>query len=154
MNLRGRGKMYCPKCGKETADSSMTCPFCGFDFSTVDSDTNGSQSEVGLESKIPQSHAESQEQTKQVKKVFNTKMLAFCVLALITITMSFMAASNISDGGYQIMQIKSVGGQTLEEAYYQQLGSIYSGYAMFVRACGIFFASVLVGIGLNTSKGK
>ena len=140
--------MYCPKCGKETADSSMTCPFCGFDFSTVASDVNKSESEV---SKNP---TELQEQTKQVKKVFNTKLLIFCVLALITIIMSFMAASNISDGGYQIMQIKSVGGQTLEEAYYQQLGSIYSGYAMFVRACGIFFASVLVGIGLNTSKGK
>ena len=76
------------------------------------------------------------------------------MLALITVIMSFMAASNISNGGYQIMQIKSVGGQTLEEAYYQQLGGIYSGYAMFVRTCGIFFASVLAGIGLNTSKGK
>jgi predicted nucleic acid-binding Zn ribbon protein len=144
--------MYCPKCGKEIMDEEKVCPNCGFDFSTVDSD--GSQSQVRLESEIPHNQVESQEQDKQVKRVFNTKLLIFCVLALIIISLSFMAANNISDGGYQIMQIKSVGGQTLEEAYYQQLGSIYSGYAMFIRACGIFFASVLVGLGLNRSKGK
>ena len=146
--------MYCPKCGKEIADGENVCPNCGFDFSTVDSDTNGSQTEVGLDSEIPYNPTESQAKNEQGKRVFNTKLLIFCVLALITIIMSFMAASNISDGGYQIMQIKSVGGQTLEEAYYQQLGSVYAGYAMFVRTCGIFFASVLVGFGLNGSKGK
>ena len=152
--MRGREKMYCPKCGKEIADNSMTCPFCGFDFSTVDSDINKSESEVSFASEIPQDQTKLQAQSKQVKRVFNAKLLVFCVLALIIVIMSFMAASNISNGGYQIMQIKSVGGQTLEEAYYQQLGSIYSGYAMFVRACGIFFASVLVGFGLNKSEGK
>lgn len=146
--------MYCPKCGKEIMDEEKVCPNCGFDFSIVNSDTNSSQSEISPEPEIPRNQAESQEQNKQVKKVFNTKLLIFCVLALITIIMSFMAANNISNGGYQIMQIKSIGGKTLEEAYYQQLGSIYSGYAMFVRACGIFFASVLVGLGLNNSKGK
>ena len=44
--------------------------------------------------------------------------------------MFFMAASSIADGGSEIMQIQSVGGKTLEEAYYAELGTIYSGYAM------------------------
>ncbi|MCI1966566.1 MAG: zinc-ribbon domain-containing protein [Oscillospiraceae bacterium] len=146
--------MYCPKCGKEIVNGEKVCPNCGLDFSTVDSDTKGAQSEVSLKSENPYDQTELMTKNEQWKKVFNAKLLIFCVLALITIIMSFMAASNISDGGYQIMQIKSVGGQTLEEAYYQQLGSIYAGYAIFVRTCGIFFASVLVGLGLNRSKVK
>lgn len=146
--------MYCPKCGKKIMDEEKICPNCGFDFNTIDTDTSNSQSKTSLESKIPQNQEEPKKPKEQVKNIFSIKLLAFCVLSLIIIILSFMAANNISDGGYQIMQIKSVGGQTLEEAYYQQLGSIYSGYAMFVRVCGIFFASVLVGIGLNPSKGK
>jgi uncharacterized Zn finger protein (UPF0148 family) len=146
--------MYCPKCGKELVKDEKICPTCGFDISTIDSDLSEPQSETTPISEIPQDQTKSQTQNEHIKKPFNTRLFVFAVLALVTIIMSFMAASNISDGGYQIMQIQSVGGKTLEEAYYQQLGNIYSGYAMFVRVCGIFFASVLVGFGLNTSKGK
>ena len=66
--------------------------------------------------------------------------------------MFFIAASNIVAGGNEIMQIRSVGGKTLEEAYYNELGSIYVGYAMISRALGIFFASVLVWLGLKNSS--
>lgn len=70
-------------------------------------------------------------------------------LAAVVLVMFFMAASSIADGGSEIMQIQSVGGQTLEEAYYFELGTIYSGYAMIARALGIFFASVLAWLGLK-----
>ena len=69
-------------------------------------------------------------------------------MAAVVLFMAFIAASNISAGGNEIMQIQSVGGKTLEEAYYFQLGKVYSGYAMFVRTAGVFFAAVLVRCGL------
>ena len=63
--------------------------------------------------------------------------------------MFFIAAGTISECGNQIMQIQSVGGRTLEEAYYAEVGIIYTAYATIVRACGIFFASILAWFGLK-----
>ena len=42
------------------------------------------------------------------------------------------------------MQIQSVGGKTLEEAYYFELGNVYAGYAMALRGAGIFGGASLI----------
>jgi len=77
------------------------------------------------------------------------KVFIFPILGIVVLVMCFMAANSISNGGAQIMRITSQGGRTLEEAYYRQLGGIYSGYANVVRAIGISLASFLVWLGLK-----
>ena len=47
------------------------------------------------------------------------------------------------------MSIESVGGKTLEEAYYHDLGYIYEGYCVAVRAIGAFCSSVLLLFGVS-----
>lgn len=72
------------------------------------------------------------------------------MLAVVVLIMFFIAAAKIYYGGNEIHQIDSVGGETLEEAYYYELGSIYGGYALISCALGIFFSSVLVWLGIKS----
>ena len=43
----------------------------------------------------------------------------------------------LTNGGYRIAQIESKGGSTLEEAYYQNLDTIYAGFGQFAKALGL-----------------
>ena len=87
------------------------------------------------------------------KKVFNLSLLgASCVLAIILLIMFFSADDSIKTGGLEIMSIQSVGGKTLEEAYYQNLGYIYEGYCAATKAIGLFCSSMLILFGVSRLK--
>jgi hypothetical protein len=60
------------------------------------------------------------------------------VLAALVLLMSLYAAHCVVAGGMEIGSIESVGGKTLEEGYYQELATVYAGYAAMIRATGIF----------------
>lgn len=78
--------------------------------------------------------------------------IASCVIALVLLIMFFSAANSIKTGGLEIMSIESVGGKTLEEAYYQNLGYIYEGYCVVVKALGVFCSSILLFFGASRLK--
>ncbi len=82
------------------------------------------------------------------KSGFNMKYIYFG-LAAVVLLMFFTGAKDIGKSGHEITYIKSVGGKTMEEAYYAELGNIYLGYATVIRAAGIFFSSILVWLGLK-----
>lgn len=75
--------------------------------------------------------------------------IIFFVLAALVLLMSLYAAHCVVAGGMEIGSIESVGGKTLEEGYYQELATVYAGYAAMIRATGIFFSSILAYIGLK-----
>ena len=50
------------------------------------------------------------------------------------------------------MSIESVGGRTLEEAYYHGLGYVYDGYCAAIRAIGLFCSSILFLFGISKLK--
>ena len=60
---------------------------------------------------------------------------ASLIISIVLLIMFFSAADSIKTGGLDIMSIESVGGKTLEEAYYHGLGYIYEGYCIAIRAC-------------------
>lgn len=134
--------MFCPKCGTTIDEGVNLCPNCGLDITMVDQD---------LKPAITTTVAIPVAATSEPAKKAGNPVVKFVYfgLAAVILIMFFIAASNIVSGGNEIMQIQSVGGKTLEEAYYYELGSIYAGYAMISRALGIFFASVLVWLGLK-----
>lgn len=136
--------MFCPKCGTSVEDGVKNCPNCGLDFSVLEQKKESTLTEnKTVEAAATTGVVSEKEEKNQIVK------FVFFGLAAVVLVMFFMAASNIAEGGNEIMQIQSVGGKTLEEAYYAELGTIYAGYAMISRALGIFFASVLVWLGLK-----
>lgn len=65
------------------------------------------------------------------------------ILAILVFIISVISAYFLFTGGKNIGVISSVGGRTLQEAYYYGLGFIYKGFSLFVLASGVFFSSVL-----------
>lgn len=133
--------MFCPKCGAQLGESTV-CSNCGFNVNEVNTASNDSIPKV--EETSLNTIAE-----ERAKRKIMIKLIVFSVLAVVVLVMFLMAASKISESGLNILGIQSVGGKTLEEAYYFELGNIYAGYAMIARALGIFFASTLVWLGLK-----
>lgn len=134
--------MFCPKCGTAIEEGTTVCPNCGLDTATVNQSPDPVATPIVASSVTTNAEADKKAGNPVVKFVYFG-------LAAVVLIMFFIAAGNIVSGGNNIMQIQSVGGETLEEAYYHELGSIYAGYAMISRALGIFFASVLVWLGLK-----
>lgn len=125
--------MFCPKCGTAIENGATNCSQCGYQISTG--------------SLIPPQ--EIHQAVMASKSKITAKSILCCALAAVVLVMSFYGASSVVEGGLEISRIQSVGGKTLEEAYYQSLGSIYSGYAMAIRAFGIWGASVLAYLGIK-----
>ena len=88
-----------------------------------------------------------------LNNAFNVSIfIASCVIALVLLIMFFSAVNSIKIGGLEIMSIESVGGKTLEEAYYQNLGYVYEGYCVVVKALGVFCSSILLFFGASRLK--
>lgn len=79
-------------------------------------------------------------------------LIASSIISVFLLIMFFYAADLVKTGGLEIMSIESVGGKTLEEAYYQNLGYIYEGYCVALRAIGVFCSSVVLFIGVLRGK--
>lgn len=151
--------MFCPKCGCNVEDEVQVCPGCGYDFSVVNPAEEPAAPDTAVQS--VQTDGNNAGNTGNgigtgIAGLFRTDInsntiikLVFFGMAAIVLIMFFVAASKISGGGREIMRIQSVGGKTLDEAYYAELGGIYAGYAVIARALGIFFASVLAWMGLK-----
>ena len=123
--------MFCQNCGTESVAGGMVCGECGVVLAL---EADSLQPRAGLAKSI---------------NLRLVKMVVFFVIAIVVLIMCFSAAGTISDSGEDIMRITSVGGKTLEEAYYRELGDIYAGYATITRAVGIFLAAVLSWIGFK-----
>ena len=118
--------MFCPKCGKEMRGTA--CDYCGYgSVRTVPSSTTRRKAPP-LQIDLP-------------------KLIILTVIAIVVLILFLNAANTIAYRGYEITQIESVGGQTLDEAYYLQIGNMYAGFAVAIRAFGIFCAAVLVALG-------
>ena len=138
----------CPECKAEVNDESAVCQFCGCPF--PEPQKNEASVEKAAEYIEPQKPAYESTvkptETKSVNWSFVLKV-SLWVLAGIILIMAFYSAGKISDGAAGIGDIRSVGGETMEEVYYLYLGHIYAGLANVVRMLGIFFASILAWCG-------
>lgn len=82
----------------------------------------------------------------------NVVFVLFIIMSIVVLVMFFIAAGSVADGGHEIGLIRSVGGKTMEEAYYEELGKVYEGCAMALRAAGFFFSSVLLWMGFRAKR--
>ena len=131
--------MFCPKCGTEIDSTAKTCPQCGAEIPDNTTVVANSERNAQVPAPTPSTSLKSR----------STLKIIYFILAVIVLFFSFSAASSISSAGLNIASIESVGGKTLEEAYYQYSGELYLGYAAMVRTTGIFFAAVLSYFGIK-----
>lgn len=132
--------MFCPKCGSQFTENKRCCQNCGYELPEDYEDTLQIIESKNAVKRFPNQTA--------IRHNANIKVIFF-ILAGIVFIMALYSGHCIASGGLNISSIESVGGQTLEEAYYQYSGLVYTGYAVIVRATGIFFASVLAYFGIK-----
>lgn len=125
--------MYCKQCGS-VLDADGHCPNCG----AVQELAAPAQATVTM----PAAAGAVSGMTPQKRSGF--QMWAYIAAGVVTLILFFVAAHLVAAGGSEIMQIQSVGGKTLEEAYYFELGNVYAGYAMALRGAGIFGGASLI----------
>lgn len=130
--------MFCPKCGAQMPEETQICSNCGCDIS-------------GMQQPSPSEEVLAMDEVQSVKleRKKPSISITFFVLAAIVFFMSLYSAHCVAAGGLDIASIQSVGGKTLEEAYYQYLGTVYAGYAAMIRTTGLFFSAILVYIGIK-----
>ena len=133
--------MFCPRCGKPAEMGEVICSNCGLNFAEMNSGT-------GVDLEKSNASTDIQLIVERISKL-NVKMIILTLFALTALTLSFIAASKISGSGSQMLLLRTSAGNTTNEVYYREMGSIYIGFAMFIRACGVFFFSVLVSLGLK-----
>lgn len=74
------------------------------------------------------------EESSENSKVGETwHKIIFTFLALGLVVATWAICDNIKLYGFDISQIESVGGQTLQEAYYASVGKIYEYFADFLK---------------------
>ncbi|MCR5221102.1 MAG: hypothetical protein K6E31_08970 [bacterium] len=79
-----------------------------------------------------------------IKYFYEIRKAIFVIGAIIFILSAFEVAKQFDIAGVRICNITSVGGRTLEEAYYDRLGTyVFPAIAKVIRGMGIFCGAVL-----------
>ena len=134
---------FCPRCGKPLNEKETVCSNCGLSFEESGSKEPNPYSIVSYRTASPW-----QEFRRQFGGV-NVRLICFGLLAAAALVLAFWSASEIAKAAGNILTIRTDDGKTVNEVYYREMGTIYNGFAIFVRACGVFFAGVLVRFGLK-----
>lgn len=145
--------MFCPKCGTPIDAAVEVCPNCGTAIPRTTPTENTPVESVSPEQQVKSHDVPTPTPVYTLAstpaKKYAALRIVYFLLAALVLLLSFSAASSISSAGLNIASIESVGGKTLEEAYYQYSGELYLGYATIARTVGIFFAAVLAYLGIK-----
>lgn len=133
----------CPRCGKPIDSGVPVCPNCGLSLSPPSNSEDKAYSMISY----PQPTAGSA--LKILLNKVNVRLVCFCLLAAAVLVLCFWSANSIASAARQMQQIRTSDGHTVSEVFDRDLGQVYGGLAMFVRACGVFFTGALVWFGLK-----
>lgn len=129
----------CSKCGSEFEDGTRFCTKCGERL------TSGDFAEKS-DNKTEFSWSERNNAGKPaagIEKPGKSSGTIYLILAIAVLALSVYASFKINSAGNEIASIRSIGGRTLEEAYYEELGNIYKGFSAAILAAGTFFSATL-----------
>jgi len=121
--------LICPKCSNNIDDDSSFCSFCG---STIKKDA-----EVKVSKNIDDKTSNSNSNTNS--GIF---FVLGIIIAIVGCVLFFISAQQISEAAEAMMEIRSVSGDSVAEAYYQEVGKALKGFAMFCRALGISILTI------------
>ncbi len=150
--------MICPKCSNKIDDDSVFCNVCGSSIKKDDEiklvkDINSNNKDTKENGRVNEKLKESDINLNKKDTEFSGRELGFLILglliAIIGAGLFFVAGEQLSSVGESMTTIKSISGETVAEAYYQDVGRAVKGFAMFCRALG---ASVLFMAVMSISK--
>lgn len=118
---------YCSTCGKEISDENGFCPNCG---------VNGISSNNALQ--MP---------AKGLGLNQNRVSIALFVFAGLILILSLVACFKIMGGANELSDLTSQAGNTIAEAYYNECGTVYGGFAFFSLAFGLFASGLIAYLG-------
>ena len=88
-------------------------------------------------------------QAKVPRNLSAMKGLGYAVIGLgfLTSTQFFAAGDRLSRSGQTLTDLRSQGGQTVSEAYYQEIGRYGAGFAFLANAMGLGSITISLGLG-------
>lgn len=117
--------MICNRCKSEVTEDSLYCRNCG-------------------------NTLVSHENSNFIRKNNNTSIIVgtlVIVLGIISCVLFFVSASDM-------IALRSQSGTTVAEVYYQDMGKIFKGFAVFSRAIAISTLSITIYMGTKLIRGK
>lgn len=133
----------CPRCGRPIDDGTFVCPNCGLNLSAPSNSAEKPYSMVNYQEPTARSAL------KILLNKGNVRLVCFGLLAAAVLVLCFWSANSIASASNQMQQIRTSDGRTVGEVFDRELGQVYGGLAMFVRACGVFFTGALIRFGLK-----
>ena len=127
---------FCSKCGTEISEGSQFCPNCGASESI-------SQNSVQANSPV----------TIKKQKIDIVSIICFAVAGLVLL-LSLIACFKMMGGAGELADLRSQAGNTVAEFYYNECGTIYSGFALFIMAFGLFASGLLSYLGFKNMKNQ
>ena len=127
--------MKCSKCGNELNDKDEFCTKCGEKI------------------KMKEKNVISKEKTnvsdinkKPNKNIVILKVVIF-ILALVVVIMFFNGAESVKQSSSSMLNLRSVGGKSVDEAYYQYYGTFLGGLSTAIKGLGITCGVIILYIG-------
>ncbi len=144
--------MFCSKCGNELKDKEEFCGKCG--------------NKAELKERSLEKHIKCKLCGKNIKEENYQKYNGYCnncyenkdrkpnkwliiikivlyIIAIIVVIMAFDGADKIGIASNEMKNLRSIGGETVAEAYYQYYGTFLSGLESVIRALGITLGVVI-----------
>lgn len=84
----------------------------------------------------------------ETKKTDHKNIFLF-IMAAVVLILCIFASNTIGTYAEEMAYIRSVGGTSINEAYFQAHGHIYEGVSQLIIAIGLFMSSILVWMGIK-----
>lgn len=123
--------MYCEKCGNELKEGEKFCAKCGASFEQEET-----RKENTTENTVERAKDYIEKNVKNNQSMQLVKLILY-ILAIVIVIMAFSGAGAIGEASEDMLVLRSVGGETVAEAYYQYYGRFLQGLSTMVRALGL-----------------
>jgi hypothetical protein len=151
--------LSCPHCGHQrnaptaTLGKTIHCPGCRQPFTATEvAQLTGWKPDRDGDESFDSGDTADQKQSRPIRvtAIFH-KLAGGCTLALglSAGVLMFVASSSFAKHGESLTHLRSVGGQTVAEAYYQEVGHFGQAFSSVLPGLGLATIAVSLGLGVS-----
>ena len=135
---------FCKNCGKELPSDAICCPNCG------ERQTEAQTPPVNQSA--PVSQPTPTYQPPVAKPHINVMAIVWFAVGGLELLLSIIAGFMIMGGAGDMSTLRSVGGESVAEYFYQYSGAVNKGIAVAVFAFGFFGGGIFARFGFKEAK--